>query len=173
MKERWKKLKESPECRISNLGRIYRKETIRVFKRKNGHFMQRVPGKFVIGPRLSSKGYPRVSLRGTVYFVHSLVAKYFIPNHMKKPQINHIDGNKLNNRVDNLEWVTNQENRDHAVRNGLIARGEKLSSLTEKQVLKIRHLYGCGARICQIARLFKEDRRNISKIVHRKSWRHI
>lgn len=54
------------------------------------------------------------------YKVHRLVALTFIPNYQNLPQINHIDGNKLNNHVSNLEWVTHRENTDHAMSHGLM-----------------------------------------------------
>lgn len=71
----------------------------------------------------SYDGYLRVplTLNGTkrTLSTHILVAKAFIPNPEKKPQVNHIDGNKENNCVHNLEWVTGKENIQHAIRNGL------------------------------------------------------
>lgn len=68
-------------------------------------------------------GYSRVNLwvngKVTQKQVHRLVAIEHIENPNNKPQVNHIDGDKSNNNAQNLEWVTNQENRDHAVRLGL------------------------------------------------------
>lgn len=65
----------------------------------------------------TSKGYLRVDLfkNGTRkhFKVHRLVAMAFIPNPENKPQINHKDGNKKNNSVTNLEWVTDSENKHH------------------------------------------------------------
>jgi hypothetical protein len=61
----------------------------------------------------------RVELKGKLYSIHRLVALAFIPNIENKPQINHKDGNKLNNHFTNLEWVTNKENHRHKMEHGL------------------------------------------------------
>lgn len=70
-------------------------------------------------------GYYRVRAtierRKMTFKIHREVAKAFIPNPLKLPQVNHKDGNKKNNAIDNLEWVTNQENAQHAIRTGLWA----------------------------------------------------
>lgn len=62
-----------------------------------------------------------LSINGKVkkYRVHRLIGLTFIDNPLNKPQINHLDGNKLNNKVSNLEWVTDSENKFHAYQNGL------------------------------------------------------
>lgn len=82
-----------------------------------------------VWPNLSSKwlkkhlsihGYQTVYLwlngRGKHKKIHRIVAETFIPNFGGKPEVNHKDGNKLNNRVDNLEWCTSQENSEHFFR---------------------------------------------------------
>lgn len=85
--------------------------------------MSRCQKQYVIKQQLNYKGYHKVTLRVKgkryVFRVHRLVAQAFIPNPKKKPQVNHKDGNKDNNCVENLEWVTDEENRIHAIKNNL------------------------------------------------------
>jgi hypothetical protein len=69
------------------------------------------------------QGYVRVRLRDGWYPLHRLLALKFIPNPEGKQQVNHKDGNRFNNSLDNLEWVTHQENLYHAMDNGLHAWG--------------------------------------------------
>jgi hypothetical protein len=128
------------------------------------------------------KGYVRVSLyknsKPTMKRVHRFVALAFISNPLKKSQVNHIDGDKDNNIVSNLEWVTNQENMTHAIKSGLFDnvrnnnKGSKNNSakLTENDVFEIRK---SDLNYSVLAKKYNVDRSNIYLIVKRKKWNHI
>lgn len=77
--------------------------------------------------------------------VHRLIAQAFIPNFENKAYVNHIDGNKQNNHIDNLEWVTASENCIHAIKTGLApslaGEGNIKSSITEEQAIYIKQNY--------------------------------
>ena len=98
----------------------------------------------IIKPDIIHTGYLRVLLykngKTKSYYVHVLVAKAFIPNPENKTQVNHIDGNKFNNNVENLEWVTPSENIVHAFEKGLSKSGCKhgRAKFTAEQVREIR-----------------------------------
>ena len=92
----------------------------------------------LLTPKLNEKGYLRITFivnkKIKKYRVHRLVAQAFIPNPLNKPQVNHKDGNKLNNCVDNLEWVTNEENYQHALKNGLTNHRNKPIALLKNGI---------------------------------------
>ena len=126
-----------------------------------------------VRPTPNSKGYLRVMVGGKRYFVHRLVAEKFVPNPENKPQVNHIDGNKLNNNADNLEWVTNLENRQHAVANKLQIMGDDCpwSKLSAEDVKFIRSNFNMGRT--ELAKKFNVSRRTIGDILNYKSWKTI
>lgn len=90
--------------------------------------------------KLDSHGYYilNLSLDGnkTKFYIHRLIATYFIPNPENKPTVNHIDGIKTNNSLSNLEWATYKENNNHAFDTGLIGKGEN------------HHFYGKKGELC-------------------------
>jgi transposase len=126
-------------------------------------------------------GYYRIQLKaddGTknTLLVHRLVALAFIPNPENKPEVNHIDGNKLNNDVSNLEWTTKHENMKHAHllklrdNNGT---GNPRNLLTEKEVLDIYDKLLDGARVSDLATSYNVSRPTISDIKSKRNWQEL
>lgn len=104
--------------------------------------------------------------------VHRLVAEAFIPNPEDKPEVNHKDGNPLNNHVDNLEWCTRRENIQHAIENGLTLRGQKVgtSKLVESDVIVISLRLLSGETQTSIAKDFNVSNHAIHKIACGDNW---
>ena len=100
--EQWKIITEAKNYEVSNLGNIRNRITKKVLK-----------------GRVCKNGYLQVSLKidetgkFTNRYIHRLVALYWLDNQDNKKEVNHIDGNKLNNLLENLEWVTSSENQKH------------------------------------------------------------
>lgn len=136
----------------------------------------------VLKGAMNSSGYLTVTLslnsKQKSSFIHRLVAEAFIENPNDFEQVNHKDRNKLNNHVENLEWVTPQENSAHG--NSLESDKERNrgssnpnSKLTEKCVIEIRRLRKKGIKIQEIADKFDIHNSSVSTICNNKSWKQI
>ena len=164
---------------ISNLGRV--KSVGRYVIRKSGIEHLRKCWRKEIIMRLCNGyvGYKVLVLRKNnqpkTHLVSRLVALNFIPNPDNKPEVNHKNGIKSNNTVDNLEWMTSSENKIHALETGLkiIPRGEQMSNWTKEDILKIRSMVGKGLSYTKIGKQFGMSGTNVGHIHHRRSWTHI
>lgn len=109
--------------------------------------------------------------------VHRIIAKTFIPNKKKVREVNHKDGDKLNNHYSNLEWCTPSENSKHAHKNGLASgikgSANKFSKLKEENIITIRKMKMDGESTLSIAQHFSVDRNTINSILKGKSWKHV
>lgn len=153
---------------ISNYGRI---------RSING----RCKGVKILKPNIGKKeGYFITNLRMTPYNrhvrIHTLVAEAFLVKPIGiRMTVNHKDGNKLNNHIDNLEWIEGSENTKHAFRTGIVNfKGSKHhnAKLTESDVLVIRSLYPEKTHK-QIAAIYNMNRRQIGDIINRVNWKHV
>lgn len=120
--EEWRIIDVYPKYEVSSNGRV------RNIKRKN-----------ILKQQVCPWGYKRVSLMGErrkhTTSVHRLVGGAFIPNPLNKPEINHIDGVKTNNNVNNLEWATGRENKIHAFATGLNDRKSYDSGRPKRKIM--------------------------------------
>lgn len=110
--------------------------------------------------------------------VHRLVADAFLSKIKGKNDVNHIDGNKRNNCVDNLEWMTRSENHLHAFKIKLRKpmKGERsgMSKLNDDKVRKIRELYKKGKSYVEIAGIITDISASTVRVVcNKESWTHV
>lgn len=141
------------------------------FKNKNKELRK-------IKNRIDTKNYHYVSLRKekkeNIFRVHRLVALAFIPNLENKPYINHINGNRLDNRIENLEWCTPSENTRHGFFIGNMVAKNGVNSWNAKlddEKVRLIRIDNRNHRL--IALDYGVRRQSISLIKLRKSWKHV
>ena len=133
----------------------------------------------ILKPFITKYGYKQVELnlngKAKKFLIHRLVAETFIANSNNKPHVNHKDGNKSNNDVSNLEWVTRSENMYHAYKNGLGPSGERNGAhkLTNEDVVWIKTHYIKNSKeygTKALGKKFGVDHKTIWNIVNNKTW---
>lgn len=92
-----------------------------------------------ISVKLAPHGYYRCCFYGDRYYIHRLVAEYFLSDYDPQKQVNHKDGDKINNRVDNLECVSSKENAQHAGKMGKLHRGNTIQGVSVIGINLLKH----------------------------------
>lgn len=134
----------------------------------------------ILKPAIHKGGYLRVRLYDNKsLLVHRLVAQTFIPNPKNKATVNHKNGNKKDNRVENLEWATQKENNRHAIRTGLHDPKKRRYSFNSKSikisfesVSEIRKLHSQGIKSVILAKKYNVSTAQISRIINLKTRIH-
>jgi hypothetical protein len=176
--EIWKKITDYNDYEISNLGNV--KSLVKKIKMKNGF---RITKEKILKPKKTKQGYLSIQLKnkGKHFLIHRIVALHFIDNNENKPQVNHKNGIKYDNRSENLEWCTQSENQMHAYNNKLqnpslhkraCGENQGLSKLKEKDVVFILKNYKKGMGV-ELANFFNVSQTTILNIINKKIWSHV
>lgn len=162
--EEWRKIEGTDgRYEVSNTGKV------RSLNYKNSGRTQELK------PAPDPKGYMKTMLiyggKNKTVKIHRLVAEAFIPNPERKPQVNHINGDKTNNAVENLEWITNIDNAHHAIANGMFENSYRATSkANEMRKQAIVAIDRDGNEIefesqCEASRKLNVSRRHIQSVL--------
>lgn len=168
--EEWIAIEGFSKYEVSNLGRIRSNQKSQV-KHGQTHVILR--------QYVNNQGFPWVCLYNEIgkkqRYVHRMVAHAFLGKPISGQQVNHLDFNRMNNCITNLEYVSSQENMAHMVKHRRHAFGERMgmSKLTEYKIRQIRFLRQFGMPVRKIAKHFNMDWSHIYRILRREFWSHV
>lgn len=176
MREFWKDIKGYEGLyQVSNQGGVRSVDRQSNYYKYNKNLKRILKGK-KLSQIISKEGYLKVYLskdgKKTTFLVHRLVASHFLETSRRQNEVNHIDSNKVNNNVDNLERCSRLENMDHAFETNLAGFGENcnLSKLTKTEVLEIVRLKKEGMKSVEISKIFNVHKDTVNRIVSGRSW---
>jgi hypothetical protein len=162
---------------------VYQGQTFERFEVSTDGQMRNANTKNIYKTFVNPNGYEQICVslgsrnKKKIFKIHKAIAETFVPNPYNKPEVNHEDGNKLNNNVNNLAWATGSENTQHAYDNGLANAlcgiDNPCAKLTKEDVMYIREYYMpydsmYGARA--LGRKFGVNKNVIRDIANNKSY---
>lgn len=166
MEKRWSIVKDFPNYKISEIG-----EVVNLTTGKNVATPLHQHGYLCV--RLWNKGKTRLCK------IYRLLAIQFIPNPENKREVNHLDGNRMNHSLSNLEWTTASENMKHAVKNGL-SKGQfkkgfdhQKAKLSKEDVYEIRRLRESGMKHRLIGEKFNITMDHACRIANKKLYSYV
>jgi hypothetical protein len=162
----WRAIEGFPGYFVSDLGEV----ESRGFYKHNKRLKPLLGNHGYYGVGLSVPGRP-----ARVYLIHRLVAQAFLPNPGGKKQVNHLSGDRSDNRLENLEWVTPQENADHAKSRGFLRVGEAAhgSVLKSWDAWRVPQWVDGGLSDTEIAKILGVRRETIGQVRRGSTWSHI
>jgi hypothetical protein len=148
--EIWKPIKSLKGYSVSSIGRV-RRNSFEVLQNNQHGFFKRILKERILKNSIDKYGYHRITIRRKGYFVHRLVAQAFLSNPKSKKEVNHKNGIKTDNRIDNLEWCTRKENMRHALVNGLKFNHRGVDEkyyqstiISKEQAIEAKKIYDSG-----------------------------
>lgn len=170
--ERWRQAKGfSERYFVSNMGRIF---TTSAHNKKNNPAIMKPAQEF--DKRRGRPGYMKTIMDGRTVIVHRVIAATWIPNPDGKPFVNHKNGNKADNRAENLEWCTTSENIIHAYRTGLerkaLGEHHHAAKMTDEQVRQFKHEWAHDRKMSrkQYAEKLGVSEAALKDIIRGRSW---
>lgn len=168
VREKWCPVTGFEGCySVSNLGNV---------RREKGGKGSRVG---VLAGAITQYGYRQFILcdgeKRRIALAHRLVAQAFLDNPELKPEVNHKNGVKLDNGLENLEWVTHAENQKHMRETGLAARGERVASSTipKATIKELIRRYRAGEATAGLAKEYGLNRKHVWRVVTGRRWKHL
>lgn len=180
MIEIWKDIDGHEAYQISSFGNVQRNaRKVIVVSKKTGLKSLRTiksgPSKIFDNGRGYKMMFSCSDGNRSCLYIHRIVASHFLPNPHNYLEVNHIDGNKSNNHVNNLEWSTREMNRLHAIKNNLVAHGERsgTNKLSKSQVIDIlnKHHKNPSLNKTELSKEYGVGDVCIHNIITGKKWR--
>ena len=175
MVEIWKYINGSNDVyKISSHGRVKSMARIVPFRGSTRSLKEKI-----MKPQIERYCKVLIQINGKLKFkrIHRIVANYFISNPENKPEVNHIDGDKLNNHISNLEWCTSSENMKHAYRTKLTVASygalNPMAILDDESVIVIRNRFKNGDSVRDITNGYPVSIHCIRNIVNGRNWKHL